>query len=266
VASAQVGSRSLEGRSVIVTRARAQASVLAATLRDAGAEVLELPLIRIEPPASWESLDALLEDPGRYDWVVFTSTNGVDFFFRHLRDSGRVPESLVGCRIGAVGRATARALEDEGIRVDAVPRRFEAIELLPMLGETVDGLRVALVRAAAGREELVDALRAGGARVDLAVAYETYREQEHVDTIRGIIRACRLDIVTFTSPSTVAGFFEPLSEEERVAALEQATFCSIGRVTTSALARAGAHRWIEAPQATTEALAEEIIRRCGGTR
>jgi uroporphyrinogen III methyltransferase / synthase len=266
VASAQVGSRSLEGRSVIVTRARAQASVLAATLRDAGAEVLELPLIRIEPPASWESLDAILEDPGRYDWVVFTSTNGVDFFFRHLRDGGRDPASLAGCRIGAVGRATARALEDEGILVDGVPERFEAIELLPLLGETVDGLRVALVRAAAGREELVDALRAGGARVDVAVAYETHREQEHVDTIRGLIRERRLDIVTFTSPSTVAGFFEPLSGEERLAVLEQATLCSIGRVTTRALATAGAHRWIEAPQATTEALAEEIIRRCGGTR
>jgi uroporphyrinogen III methyltransferase / synthase len=266
VASAQVGSRSLEGRSVIVTRARAQSSVLAASLREAGAEVLELPLIRIEPPASWESLDSLMESTPQYDWVIFTSTNGVDFFFRHLRDSGRDPDLLAGCRVGAVGPATARALEKRGVRVDAVPDRFEAIELVPFLGDTVEGLRVAVVRAADGREELIGALRAGGAVVDVAIAYETRPEREHVETIRSMIRERQLDIVTFTSPSTVAGFFDPLPESERLSVLEQATLCSIGPVTTSALAAAGADRWLEAAEATTEALAEEIIRSCGGSR
>lgn len=249
-------SRPLFGKRVVVTRAREQASELKLLLEEAGAQVVQFPTIEIVPPASFESLDRVIRDIADYQWLIFTSANGVDFFFQRLAQQGKDARSLAGVMIAVVGESTAQDLRARGIEPDVVPAKFQSTALLPLLDEDQKGIRTAVVRAAEGRDELIDELRRRGGAVDLAVAYETRRVTAASGELKDI------DIVTFTSGSTVDNFFE-LLPDKRV--IDQAMLASIGPTTSAAIRRHGREPDIEAQSATVPGLVAAILRACRAT-
>jgi len=243
-------SKPLFGKRVVVTRAREQASDLKRRLEEAGAEVVEFPMIEIGPPPSFESLDRVITAITDYQWLIFTSSNGVHGFFDRLRYHGKDARCLAGVAIAAVGEATAGDLRARGIEPDLVPAKFQSTALLPLLDADQKGIRTAVVRAAQGREELIDELRRRGGEVDLAIAYETRRLTTAAADLHDI------DIVTFTSGSTVDNFFEVLPDTK---VLDGALLASIGPTTSEAIRRHGRQPDIEASEATIAALCDSIV-------
>ncbi len=202
--------RPLHGRRVVVTRARAQASGLAATLRDLGADVVELPAIRIEPRIESAEVRRAAEGIGEYTLVCLTSPNGVRLLFEALAAAGLDARAMADATLAAIGPGTARALAEHGIAADVVPERFVAEALVEALESLdVEGKRVLVARAAEARDVLPDALRERGAEVDVVALYETVREtpgEEAVEAAQGA------DYVTFTSSSTVRNLTEALGD------------------------------------------------------
>jgi len=235
----------LFGKRVVVTRAREQASELKRLLEEAGASVVQFPTIEIVPPPSWESLDAVIDAIDSYHWLIFTSSNGVKYFFERLGEKRKDARALASCKIAAVGDATASDLRAHGILADLVPERFLSTALLPLLDVDQHGIRTAVIRAAEGRDELIDELRKRGGEVDLAIAYQTRAAEGSLDD--------PFDIVTFTSASTVDNFFAKVGETNG------AILASIGPVTSEAIAKRGKRADIEASAATVEALRDAIV-------
>jgi uroporphyrinogen III methyltransferase/synthase len=244
--------RPLTGVSVAVTRARAQASGLASTLRGLGAAVVEAPAIRIVP------LDAPLPDVRRYDLVCLTSPNGVGLFFEGLAARGLDARALAGARVAAIGPGTAAAMCERGVVADVVPERFVAEGLLEALANAP--VRRALVaRAAEARDVLPEGLRARGAEVDVVALYETVAEplpQAQMAAVRSA------DYVTFTSSSTVRFLFDSLGDGTRLGA----RLVSIGPVTSAALRERGLEPDVEAARHDIEGLVEALVGDVAGRR
>ncbi len=176
--------RPLHGRRVIVTRARAQGSGLAATLRELGAEVVELPAIRIEPRIDSEEARRAVAAIRDYALICLTSPNGVQLLFEALAAAGLDARALAGATVAAIGPGTARVLAEHGVLADVVPERFVAEALVESLAKVeVKGRRVLLARAAEARDVLPDALRERGAEVDVVALYETVRENPDPEAI-----------------------------------------------------------------------------------
>lgn len=247
-------SKPLFGKRVVVTRAREQASQLVQLLSEEGANVVQFPTIRVAAPESYESLDAVIA--GKYDLLVFTSTNGVDAFFERIQSDAR---SLAGTRIAAVGGTTAAELRRHGIIADIVPEKFQSTALLPLLDADQRGKRIAVIRAAEGSDELIDELRRRGADVDLAVAYRTIAAGENLGELRELIAQNAIDIVTFTSGSTVTNFFEPLTASERKSIFDRALIASIGPVTSESIRKYGRKPDVEAKTAAIESLRDAVV-------
>jgi uroporphyrinogen III methyltransferase/synthase len=263
--------RPLHGRRVVVTRARAQASGLAATLRGLGAEVVELPAIRIEPRIESEAVRGAVEEIGDYGLIVLTSPNGVRLLFEAMRAAGLDARALAspkkqregseepgaglesGTTLAAIGPGTARALAKCGISADIVPERFVAESLVEALaGVEVSGKRVLVARAAEARDVLPDALRERGAEVDVVSLYETVREEPSADAIEAAQSA---DYVTFTSSSTVSNLTEALGDRFP----SDARIVSIGPVTSEAARAAGLEVHLEAKRHDVEGLVAALI-------
>jgi uroporphyrinogen III methyltransferase / synthase len=235
--------RPLHGRTIAVTRAQAQASALAARLRELGAAVVEAPMIRTEP------LDASLPDLARYDLVCVTSPNGAHALFERLAAAGLDARALAGRTVAAIGPGTARALGEQGIRPDLVPERAVAESLVEALAE-VEVQRALVVRAREGRDVLPDALRERGAEVDVLALYETVAEPLDEQTARA---AAAADYVTFTSASTVRFFLEAAGE------LDGPRIASIGPATSAALRDAGLEPHLEADPHTPDGLVDALV-------
>jgi len=247
-------SKPLFGKRVVVTRAREQASELVELFAESGANVLQFPSIQTVPPESFESLDRVIA--GKYDLLVFTSVNGVRAFFERLRGDAR---SLAGTRIAAVGDTTADELRRNGIVADLVPEKFQSTALLPLLEKDQRGVRTAVIRAAEGSDDLVDELRRRGGDVDLGVAYRTVPGGADLAELRELIESGGIDIVTFTSGSTVSNFFDMLTPDERKRVFEQAMIASIGPVTTEVIKRYGRAPDVESATAGVQALHDAVI-------
>jgi uroporphyrinogen III methyltransferase/synthase len=250
-------SRPLFGKRVVVTRAREQASELKRLLEDSGAQVLQFPTIEIAPPQSYDSLDRAVNE--RYDWLIFTSTNGVAAYFDRLFALGKDTRALAGTKIAAVGQTTAADLRARGIAPDVIPERFISTELLPLLAEDQHGIRTAVIRAETGNDELLNELRRRGGQVDLAVAYRTIAADLDLEQLR-LIATDAIDAVTFTSASTVDHFFAKLTEEERTRILQHATIASIGEATSAAIRRYGKAPDVVAKNATIQDLHDAVVR------
>ncbi|HEV7764988.1 MAG TPA: uroporphyrinogen-III C-methyltransferase [Thermoanaerobaculia bacterium] len=249
--------RPLFGTRVVVTRAREQASELKRMLEESGAQVLQFPTIEIAPPQSFDSLDRAIDT--RYDWLIFTSTNGVAAFFERFFARGKDVRALAGTKIAAVGSSTAADLRSRGIAADVVPERYISAELLPLLAEDQRGIRTAVVRAEEGRDELITELRRRGGEVDLAVAYRTVAADVDLEELRALIAKDAIDVVTFTSASTVDHFFGKLSEEERARVLAQAKLASIGETTSAAIRKYGREPDVVAASARIQALHDAVV-------
>ena len=237
--------RPLHGQVVAVTRARAQASELAARLRDLGAEVLETPAIRIEPrPVTLPRLDGLA-------LICVTSPNGARLFFEALARGGFDARALAGVKVAAIGPGTAAALRTAGIEADFVPERFVAEGLLEALeGEPLEGRRVLVARAAEARDVLPDGLRERGAEVELLALYDTVAEPLSQSQRESLARATH---VTFTSSSTVGFFLDGGGE------VGAARVVSIGPVTSATLRERGIEPHVEAPRHDLDGLIASIV-------
>ena len=251
----------LFGKRVVVTRAREQASDLKRILEDSGAQVLQFPTIEIGPPESTASLDGVIDALADYAWLVFSSTNGVKFFFERLAQKGKDARSLAGLMVAAVGDTTAAELREHGIHPDLIPDKFQSIALLPYFEGNQNGVRFAIVRAAEGKDDLMDELRTRGAQVDLAIAYETRAADFDLGELREWIANDAIDAVTFTSGSTVDHFFARLTPEERAKVNAHAVLASIGPVTSDAIRRYGKVPDVEAANASVQALHDAVVER-----
>lgn len=252
--------RPLFGRRIVVTRARAQAAALTGSLRDLGAEVLELPTIRIEPPSDTGALDAAVARLGDYDWIVFTSANGVRCVFERLTSMGLDARRFGRARVCAIGPATARALADRGITADLVPQRFVAESLVGALRgqETIGpGSRVLIARAAEARELLPEALSATGAKVDLVAAYQTVPDGRGGGELARRIIDGEIDWITFTSSSTVRNFVRLVGRE--AAACRRFHGAVIGPITAQTAREAGIEVAVEATEYTVPGLVRALV-------
>ena len=251
--------RPLHGKRVVVTRARAQASGMARTLEALGAEVVELPAIRIEPLIGSPEVRAAIESIHSYALVCVTSPNGARLLFDALDERGWDARSLSQAQVAAIGPGTGRALRERGVIADVVPERFVAEALVEALAEVpVEGKPVLVARAAEARDVLPAALGDRGAQVDVVAFYETVRETPAPEEIE---RAMDADYVTFTSSSTVRNFLEVTGG--RVP--ERARIASIGPVTSKTARDAGLEVAVEAgqhdPDGLVRALVEDATRR-----
>lgn len=210
----------LQGRRIVVTRAQAQAGALVAQLRALGAEPLECPAIQIVPPDSYAPLDAAIADITAYDWIVFTSVNGVTAFFDRVALSGIPLTALAALRLAAIGPATAQAVRAHGLPPAFMPRAYVAEAIIAGIGD-VTGQRMLLPRADIARAALGVGLRAKGAQVDEVTAYRTVAGAGW-DPVAARLRAGTVDALTFTSSSTVRYFGQSLDALGlRAAALQQ---------------------------------------------
>jgi uroporphyrinogen III methyltransferase / synthase len=251
--------RPLDGRTIVVTRAAAQAQRFTQLLEAAGARVLEAPAIVITPPASWEPLDAALDALDTFTWVIFTSVNGVAMVDRRLPSRGVAWSSLAGRRVAAIGPATADALGEHGVRTDLVPHEYRAEGLLARLrGVITPADRVLLPRAAATRDVLVTGLRRLGAQVTEVPAYATRRAEAGAARLREALAAGAIDAVTFTSSSTARNFAELFTEDERREWLTRATVASIGPITAATAAEYGMRTDVMPSEYTIPALARAL--------
>ncbi|MHB0913716.1 MAG: uroporphyrinogen-III C-methyltransferase [Armatimonadota bacterium] len=216
--------RPLFGRKVLVTRTRDQASALSELLRKYGAEPIEFPVIRVAPPASFAELDAALERAEEYDWLLFTSANGVRATADRLKELGGDIRWLKGPKIGAIGPKTAEALTDLSISVDFVPAEFVAESVVAQFPDDMQEKRILLLRAAEAREVLPEKLRERGARVDVVPAYRTLTEESDSVPVRELLASGEIRFVTFTSSSTVTNFLKlvgdtPISDNTKIACI-----------------------------------------------
>ncbi|MGI9240946.1 MAG: uroporphyrinogen-III C-methyltransferase [Verrucomicrobiales bacterium] len=224
--------RPLFGKKIVVTRTRKQAGVLSAQLRGLGADVYEIPTIRIDPPEDLLGFGRLVQEAHTYDWLLFTSPNGVDAFFELFFKIYKDARSLGGARIAAVGPGTAKKLAEYRFATDLIPETNTAEGLLEALTKDhdVENQTYLWVRPKDARDALSKGLEEKGAIVDLAIAYQTVPETE--DPTGGIARFKKegADLITFTSASTVEHFLDlglPLPEELKIA--------SIGPITSAAI-------------------------------
>ncbi len=254
----------LFGKRVLVTRAAAQAASMAEALRDAGAEPVIAPAIRIVQPEDPAALREAVAQVGRYGWLVLTSSNGVDAFFGELRAQGGDARRLGGVRVAAIGPATAERVRAHGIEPDVVPEQHvgEAVAeaILARHAGRMDGQAVLLARAAVAREALPEALRAAGARVDVVAAYRTLPAAEGERTrMRERLAARELDVVTFSSSSTVDNTLSALGADAGQL-LQGLTIASIGPITSATLRRHGLRVDVEARDFTVPGLIAALER------
>ena len=241
---------------VVVTRASAQASGLRTALAELGAEVLEMPALRVVP-LDPEPLREALERIGEYDWVVFTSQNAVGFLWEALRVTGRDARALAGRKLACVGRSTADTLLARGLAADVVPERYVAEGVLAALAERDDvrDTRVLYIAAEGARDVLPEGLAGMGCTVDVVTVYRTASDGAGAGALRDALARGRVDAVTFASASAVRGFVEAVGPE----LARRAPAISIGPVTSDAIRAAGIPLAAEAPEASIDALAAATV-------
>ncbi|MCK9377551.1 MAG: uroporphyrinogen-III C-methyltransferase [Syntrophobacterales bacterium] len=252
--------RPLWGKSVVVTRSRDQASRLVEALGAAGARCLEVPTIEIADPEDWSPVDAALRHLARYDWVIFTSANGVKAFMARLLDRGWDARALGRAKLAAIGPATGAALKDYGLRADVVPDTFQAEGLLEVLTPQIpQGTQILLARAEQARDVLPDGLSLLGAKVDVVPVYRAVPPAAVPPEAAAAIEAGQVDILTFTSSATVHNFAGLVGKDRFKELAAHATVASIGPITTATLKEYGLTPQIEPAAFTIPALAAAII-------
>ena len=272
----------LQGRRILITRTHEQAGTFSEQLRALGATPVEFPTIRVVPPEDWGPLDNALKrlcEADWYDWLVFTSANGVRICFERLQKMGYDGRSLGDVRVAAIGPATAVELARFGVTVDLVPAEFIAEGIAVALlndamkwGESLEGKKVLLARAAEARNALVTELQQAGASVEVVAAYRTvgvtYEDGRGREIVR-LLEAQQLDILTFTSSSTVRNFMQWLMQcdiDVANALLSSSTqharpkIACIGPITSQTAREFGLDVHIEAQEYTIAGLIEAIIR------
>lgn len=249
--------RQLFGKTILVTRSREQASVLMEKLEDLGATCLEAPAIRVVPPASYERLDEAIAQLHTYAWIIFTSVNGVKYFFERLTEKGLDSRAIAG-KVAAIGASTAKALRTYGILADLVPAEFRAEGVAEALQSEIEpGMKILIPRAKIAREALPEKLASFGAAVTVAEAYETITGEADAQQIRELLQQGKIDLVTFTSSSTVTNLLTLLGTDGAALLKDVKTAC-IGPVTMQTCERNGITPSVIAEEYTIDGMVEAI--------
>jgi uroporphyrinogen III methyltransferase / synthase len=248
----------LFGLGVVITRPERQADELARLLLEQGANPIFFPTVKIIPPVNWNELDKALGQLAIYNWLIFTSANGVHFFFERLKQKGADIRDLKGIKICCIGPATAKQIEDRGIKVDLVPDEFIAEGILKSLAVmNLKDQKILIPRAAKARDILPEGLKKMGARVDVVTAYETVNSGRKKDDLVQLIEAKEVDIITFTSSSTVTNFVEIVGEDFVLP--PGIKIACIGPVTAATAEKAGFKVNISQEEYTMEGLVQSLI-------
>lgn len=252
----------LLGRTIVVTRAREQASSIARELTDLGARVIQCPSIAIRPVSDYSVCDAAIAHLRDYSWVVFTSVNGVKYFWRRLQKAGLDSRALSGIKIAAIGPATAAAVAEHGVNADLLPPTYVAESVAQamkeQMGEDLTGQRVLLPRAVKARSALPDELTGAGAVVDVAPIYETVPDTSESVNVRRVLQDGALSCVTFGSSSTVENFLGMVSAEE-LKAHPEVLLAAIGPVTAATLTKYGLVPQIQPAEFTIPGMIKAIV-------
>ncbi len=255
----------LAGTRILVGRARHQAGSLSAGLRSLGASVIEIPFIEIRKPQSYRPLDDALKNIESYDWLVLTSTNGVEATWERVRKLRIARKSFQHLQIAAIGPATKKAIVKYGLKVKMVPEEYVAESVVKGLRDKVNGKRVVVIRAKVARDVIPEELRAAGAAVDVVEAYETVVPEKSRARLRELVRnaARRPHIVIFTSSSSAKNFADLLGSfpaGSRAAGwLKHVQFASIGPVTSATLGELQMPVAIKAREFTMGGLIRAIV-------
>ena len=247
----------LFGKRVLVTRSRAQASVLSRLLMEEGAEAIELPTIEIASPSDFASLDAALHEIDSFEWIIFTSVNGVAAFFDRLNQLGKDARALGSVRVCAIGPITARALRRRGVVPDFTPAKYTTQRLVEGLaGKGLKGKRLLMPRTNIAPEDAARGLESLGAEVVQPVAYRTLTPPDSAEKARDLLGHGKIDIATFTSSSTVANLLELL--EGNPAPLQNVFVACIGPVTAGKARELGLKVGVVARRHTVAGLVEAL--------
>jgi len=250
--------KSLADVRILITRSKDENETLAKKLRQLGAIVAELPTIEFAPPENTKPLDQSIKMLSKYDWLIFTSRHGVQFFSKRMAALGEPPGRLREVKVAAIGPATAAALQSLGKKPDYVPYEFLSSQIARGLGD-VKGKRILLPRTDIASRGLPEELRMQGTSVDEVVVYRTVVPEDlSLDRLLLILKQ-GLDVVTFTSPSTVRNLAHVASVEGLGALLEDVRVACIGPVTADAAKALGVHVDIVASNHTIDNLVEAVV-------
>ena len=265
------GHPSLLGKTILVTRARTQSDDITTQLEALGASVIHFPTIEIVPPESWAALDASIARIRDYDWIVFTSANGVNFFLSRLAElqQSNITEVLSSKVICAIGPATARAIEAAGATAHVVASDSRAegalASIIDHLGgeENIRGLKFLIPRARVARETLPEGLRSLSAHVDAVEAYQTVKPDVDRDAVISLFSQNRIDAIAFTSSSTISNLAELTGLTDLSDLLATTLVVCIGPTTAETAAKHGLNSVIQPSLYNAAALVESIIDEIG---
>ena len=250
----------LTGKTVLITRAADQADSFAKIIKERGGTPVIFPTIEIHPPESLEQLDRAIDGLYMYDGVIFTSTNGVKFFFRRLVQRDVTINDVKRKRIFVVGEKTRRAVEEHGVAVAAIPEKFTAADLTKIIDhEDLHGRTFLFPCGSLSPITLADTLKLLGASVDSVIVYQTKRpQQKDVANLQRMLFDDQIDVITFTSPSTFKNFVMLFSRTELRKLQDHTRIAVIGPATAHAVNEAGLEVDISSEKSTTESLLDAI--------
>lgn len=250
--------RLLFGKTVLVTRAREQASVLTCQLEALGAQCIEAPAIKLVPPESYAELDEAIGKLDTYSWLIFTSVNGVEYFYNRLHSMKKDSRALGSVQIAAIGAQTAARLKEYGILADIVPLEFRAEGIIAaMTGRIIPGMSVLIPRALVARDILPEKLREMGATVNVVPAYRTLTGDSDGQMLAAKLQAGEIDLVTFTSSSTVTNLLELLGSKG-AELLKTSKVACIGPITAGTCLEYGINPDVIAEEYTIYGMVESI--------
>ncbi|PPS43354.1 uroporphyrinogen-III C-methyltransferase [Chroococcidiopsis sp. TS-821] len=250
----------LRGKTILVTRSAGQSSDARDRLAILGANVIEMPALEIGPPSSWEDLDRAIAHIADFNWLILTSTNGVDYFFARLATQGKDARALAGVKIAVVGEKTAQSLEQQGLQPDFIPPNFIADALVEHFPEPLQGKKILFPRVeTGGREVLVKEFTAKGADVVEVAAYESRCPQNISPEALKALQQQAVDVITFASSKTVKNFCQLLASHSGVN-LDSVCIASIGPLTSKACQQHFGRVDIEASEYTLEGLTQAIVQ------
>jgi len=252
-------SKPLFGKTVIVTRPKSQAPEFTKLLEEQGAYVITFPTIEIAPPSSHKALDKAINSIEQYDWIVFTSVNGVKSFFERLKKLDKDVRELHRAKIAAIGEVTAQEIENMGIKVDIVPNDFKAEGLIRIFKKKeIRDCKILIPRAKVARDILPQSLVKMGAKVDVVTAYITKQPgKAKTKNIIKLLGEDKIDMITFTSSSTARNFFDLMPDFKQKK--NRPLFASIGPITAKTVRDSGYKSAVVPKQYTVEYLASDIV-------
>jgi uroporphyrinogen-III synthase/sugar phosphate isomerase/epimerase len=250
--------RPLFGKKILVTRSRDQASRLSEMLCEYGAELIEFPVLKILPPESFEGMDKALNHIEDYDWLLFTSSNGMRALVQRLWQLGRDIRWLKGPKIGAIDPKTAGVIRSFGVNVNFIPSKFATEAVVREFPEDLKGKSILFPLAGEAQDVLPEKLIAQGALVDVVIAYRTEIEESDVLKIKDLLDRGEIDVVTFTSSSTVRIFVELIGEGEKISLPEGVKVACIGPITAQEATEHGLKPDVVSDQQSIESLISAI--------